>query len=232
MNSKLKYLFVLAAIALLCGVASAEVYPDPPCIHYEGVCGDLDGDYNANISDAVYLLQYIFAGGPEPAQMWSGDCNLDGHVNIIDAVYIVCYIFGGGPSPCAGTDRSGYSGGSPFYSCIEWEYDGVGLLQITHTNSGFNCCPDEIVINMMAYSSSIDIVESEHIGPAGPCPCMCLYNLTAVETGVARSVYWVEVEEPYLMSGDEPLYFYLDLTQGDSGSHCVYRSKYPWGEPW
>jgi hypothetical protein len=65
------------------------------------VCGDADGDGQVIISDAVYLINYIFAGGPAPDPLVSGDVDCDGVPIISDAVYIVNYIFAGGPAPCA-----------------------------------------------------------------------------------------------------------------------------------
>ncbi|MEZ5358007.1 MAG: hypothetical protein R3F48_04190 [Candidatus Zixiibacteriota bacterium] len=64
------------------------------------VCGDANGDISINIGDAVYLVMYIFKGGPAPDPIESGDANCDGSTNIGDAVYIVSYIFKGGPAPC------------------------------------------------------------------------------------------------------------------------------------
>lgn len=53
-------------IWLLCqGSIILTVNPDiamgPGCI-----CGDSDGDGLDTISDAVYLISYVFAGGPPP----------------------------------------------------------------------------------------------------------------------------------------------------------------------
>jgi len=62
-------------------------------------CGDANGDGSINISDAVFLIQYIFAGGPAPNPLCRGDANGDGSVNISDAVYLIQYIFAGGPAP-------------------------------------------------------------------------------------------------------------------------------------
>ncbi len=67
------------------------------------LCGDADGDLAVNISDAVYLINYIFKSGPPPVPLEAGDANLDGDVNIADAVYIINYIFKSGPEPCATT---------------------------------------------------------------------------------------------------------------------------------
>ena len=65
-------------------------------------CGDASGDATVNISDAVYLIAYIFSGGPAPSPSFAGDANCDSAVNISDAVYLIAYIFSGGPAPCAG----------------------------------------------------------------------------------------------------------------------------------
>ncbi len=65
-------------------------------------CGDADGSDVVNISDAVYLINYVFAGGAAPAPIESGDVNLDGLITISDAVYLINHIFAGGPAPCEG----------------------------------------------------------------------------------------------------------------------------------
>jgi hypothetical protein len=63
------------------------------------MCGDANGDHTVDISDCVYLIQYIFGGGPALQPLCSGDANGDGFVDISDAVYLIAYIFGGGPPP-------------------------------------------------------------------------------------------------------------------------------------
>ena len=68
------------------------------------VCGDCNADGTANITDAVYLITYIFGGGPPPNPLAAGDVNCDGSANITDAVYLIQYIFGGGPPPCDPND--------------------------------------------------------------------------------------------------------------------------------
>ncbi len=65
------------------------------------LCGDANGSGSINISDAVYLIAYIFSGGPAPSPLLAGDANCSGSVNISDAVYLIAYIFSGGPAPCA-----------------------------------------------------------------------------------------------------------------------------------
>ena len=62
-------------------------------------CGDANGDGSINISDAVFLIQYIFAHGTAPSPICLGDANGDGSVNISDAVYLIQYIFAHGAAP-------------------------------------------------------------------------------------------------------------------------------------
>ncbi|MGB5139464.1 MAG: hypothetical protein WBP29_13105, partial [Candidatus Zixiibacteriota bacterium] len=62
-----------------------------------------DADFNSfiSISDAVYLINFIFAGGPAPYPIKSvGDADCNNLISISDAVYLVNYIFAGGPPPC------------------------------------------------------------------------------------------------------------------------------------
>ncbi len=67
----------------------------------QGICGDADGSGTVTISDAVYLINYIFSGGPAPDPLLSADADCSGTVTISDAVYLINYIFSGGPVPCA-----------------------------------------------------------------------------------------------------------------------------------
>ena len=74
-------------------------------------CGNSNGDANINISDAVFLIAYIFAHGTPPADCnyahGLGDANGDGAVNITDAVYLVAFIFAHGSKPhCQVTQAS------------------------------------------------------------------------------------------------------------------------------
>jgi hypothetical protein len=65
------------------------------------ICGDVNGDGLVNASDIVYLINYLFIGGPAPDPLQAGDVNLDGSVNASDVVYLINYLFIGGPPPCS-----------------------------------------------------------------------------------------------------------------------------------
>jgi bacillolysin len=63
-------------------------------------CGDANGDHQINVADAVYIIAYVFRGGPAPTPVEAGDATCNGTVNVADAVYIIAYVFRGGPAPC------------------------------------------------------------------------------------------------------------------------------------
>jgi len=67
-------------------------------------CGNVDGQpiFGApDISDAVFLISFIFFGGLVPEPLCMGDADGSGGTpDISDAVFIISYIWGGGPAPC------------------------------------------------------------------------------------------------------------------------------------
>jgi hypothetical protein len=64
------------------------------------ICGDVTGDGVVNSADIVYLINYLFKGGPAPDPIQAGDVNVDGVINSADVVYLINYLFKGGPAPC------------------------------------------------------------------------------------------------------------------------------------
>lgn len=62
--------------------------------------GDADHNNVITVSDAVYIISYIFGGGPAPYSTTNGDADCNNLITVSDAVYIISYIFGGGPAPC------------------------------------------------------------------------------------------------------------------------------------
>jgi hypothetical protein len=63
------------------------------------VCGDGNGDGAVDVGDAVYIINYVFKGGPAPEILDAGDANADGLCDVGDAVYLINYAFKGGPAP-------------------------------------------------------------------------------------------------------------------------------------
>lgn len=86
-------------------ISSATADSESPFLGFRVVkldvclCGDANGDGVYSISDAVFLISYIFAGGVPPNPICLGDANGDSSVTISDAVLLISYVFGGGAAP-------------------------------------------------------------------------------------------------------------------------------------
>jgi hypothetical protein len=68
------------------------------------LCGDVNKDGVVNVTDVVYLINYLFIGGPAPVPILHvGDVNQDEVVNVTDVVYLINYLFliPPGPPPCS-----------------------------------------------------------------------------------------------------------------------------------
>ncbi len=62
--------------------------------------GDADDDSAVTVSDVVYLINYLFKGGPPPSPLEKADTNCDTQIGVADVVYLINYLFRGGPPPC------------------------------------------------------------------------------------------------------------------------------------
>lgn len=87
--------------------------------------GELNGDGNTNIADAVFLLAYLFNDGLTPGCLDAADTNDDGGVNISDAVTLLAVLFSGaGPLP----EPVGSCGQDPTDDALECEDSGDSCL--------------------------------------------------------------------------------------------------------
>ena len=89
-----KKMLILVSLMLLSGLGVVNVQGQ------DYVCGDANADGVTNVSDAVYLISYIFKGGAPPMPLEAGDANCDGRCNLSDAYYIIHWVFTGGNDPC------------------------------------------------------------------------------------------------------------------------------------
>jgi aminopeptidase N len=62
--------------------------------------GDVNHDGEMNVTDVMYLINYLFMGGPAPIPRESGDVNCNGVVDVADVVYLINNLFISGPPPC------------------------------------------------------------------------------------------------------------------------------------
>ncbi|MDH4223370.1 MAG: hypothetical protein OEV55_07525 [candidate division Zixibacteria bacterium] len=212
------------------------------------ICGDFNGDGEVTASDIIYVINFLFKGGflplcaPAP-YLACGDVNSDGDVTVSDVVYLINHLFKGGPEPdcppagfltyysdCKSLIRKNIIDSiGPDQDCIEYQYDGEGILEINHINAGFNCCPHELAASITVNENVINIEENENLEGAG-CHCLCLFDLDLKILNLDPGEYTIRVIEPYLCSEDELLEFNISLSSSpSSGSYCAKRSCYPWG---
>lgn len=72
------------------------------------VRGETKADVNINITDAVYVLNYLFLAGLRPPCREAAHTDANGSVNITDAVFVLNLPFHAGPAippPNACEDR-------------------------------------------------------------------------------------------------------------------------------
>jgi hypothetical protein len=64
------------------------------------ICGDVNSDRIVNVTDGIYLINYIFLSGPAPDPVETGDTNCDSRISLVDPVCVINYVFSEGSEPC------------------------------------------------------------------------------------------------------------------------------------
>ena len=85
---------------------------------------DVYDDGLITLTDAVFILQYLFRAGAVPSCLQAGDVNRDGGVNLSDAVAILSYLFLAGEPPRDPFIECGLDAAERELSCES--YDGCG----------------------------------------------------------------------------------------------------------
>jgi hypothetical protein len=209
------------------------------------ICGDVDENGIVDILDIIFMIDWKFKNGPVPDRLEAANVNGDDIVDILDIIYLIDNKFKGGPAPCSdiskrleiaqifyegckessNSNKTDFRAYSPKNDCIYFNYNGTDILEITHINAGFNCCPGIIVVNACLINNVITVAENE---TSQDCFCQCLYDIGYEISGLPPAIYTIRFIEPYVTGGDETLEFTLDLTKNTSGSYCVTRDHYPW----
>lgn len=71
----------------------------------DNLCGDANNDGTRDVSDAMYIINFVFNSGQQPSPLRVGDGNCDGSVDVSDATYLISFIFSSGSSPCDPDDN-------------------------------------------------------------------------------------------------------------------------------
>jgi hypothetical protein len=64
--------------------------------------GDENGDGTVDVFDVIFMIDYVFSGGPAPNPGSVADVNGDCVADVFDVIYLIDYAFSGGPAPVAG----------------------------------------------------------------------------------------------------------------------------------
>jgi uncharacterized repeat protein (TIGR01451 family) len=91
------YGFTSIAMDRVWNIEEAPAHPD---VYFPFLRGDAYRDGKLNVSDVIYIINYLFKNGPPPTPVEAADVNCDGKVNVTDVVYFINYLFKGGPPLC------------------------------------------------------------------------------------------------------------------------------------
>jgi hypothetical protein len=129
-------------------------------------------------------------------------------------------------SACKGKSLSIMADTIRTLSCVKYTFElEKSRVLMKHINSGFNCCPKiGCTINLKSDTIFIQEIEIQ-----GVCGCLCLYDLDIEINDVEQKSYQVKFIEPYC-DNQEPLIFEMNLIANKSGTYCVQRLNYPWGD--
>ena len=160
--------------------------------------GDATADGNFDLSDGVFILQFLFNGGDDPPCKSAADADDNGVLQISDPVYLFSWLFLGGPQPPP-----------PFFECgVDPTPDTLGCLD-------FPMLPGCEVIDdseFQALVASYDIIET--IAGRGFFPGRDVGWDDDFEGGPAIEA---ELTRPHSTMGDEAGNYYI----ADKDAHAI-----------
>ena len=95
----------------------AEIATGEPPPTERFVRGDANADDSINITDGIFVLNYLFLGGDDPPCEDAADANDDGGLNITDGIFILNFLFLGGATPPPPQEACGPDPGTDELGC-------------------------------------------------------------------------------------------------------------------
>lgn len=168
-------------------------------------CGDIDNNgSNCDISDILYLVEYMFNLGSPPLNISDADGDGNGQLDISDLLCFVDYTFNNTLKPScfpihsdssgsclSGSTRSSSPLKLPLSICLDESetdsvesmevYLNVHTLTVQHINAYYNCCcmyATEIIFDYENDNLNLTIIESDTT--TSPCRCDCYFNFETV----------------------------------------------------
>lgn len=147
----MKWARILGATAIAVfftfALLSADRTPTP-------TCGDLNNSGDINLTDAIYLFEYIFGQHPPFPDPTVADVNCDGRTDISDVTYLLAFIYYDGAAPCAECPSGGNhapiihtftaspttlpsGGGTTIVTTVAEDQDGDLLTYVYNPSIGF-----------------------------------------------------------------------------------------------
>ena len=78
---------------------TVQIVVKPYSVLPSKMLGDVTGDSLVDVADIVFLLNYLFLGGPPPNPPAAGDINSDCFIGISDIIWLINYLYRHGPPP-------------------------------------------------------------------------------------------------------------------------------------
>jgi len=148
---------------VVCALAFSSCPSSLPGADAAFVRGSARGTGEIDISDAIFIIGYLFLGGETPPCLDAGDANDDGKLDLSDGIYDLNFLFVGGAAPpepfpgCGVDPTEDELGCEGFRGCI---CDGI---------AGFPCPSDKFFCEHPA--GTCDVVDN--LGTCVPVPDAC-----------------------------------------------------------
>ena len=189
----MKRISILIIVVLSCSILwagctleedSDEIVADQDAEEEENVSVDGDEEQEVNVDGDQGETEIIVDGDATEDE---AEVIVDGDATEDEAEVNTATLDGVSNSSCLGERDDDPFGEESF----EATYDPVtGLVTAVHHNVIYNCCIDDISIEMVIVGTTIQLWETEEL--TMPCDCLCPYDVTAEIADLPEGAYTIE----------------------------------------